>query len=596
MMQLLNPKTMGRNLIGNFGFATTEYFADQVAVPLDHLLSLLSGNRRTKSFDPIISAKTQFAGFKKGLKIGYEDAILGIDTSELKTQYSLPQGKVFQDGLLGEMETLLNIGLRATDRAFYLQAFEEELRELMKMENVSKPTPEMIQFAHQKGLYRTFQDDNAISRLAVNLKKTLNIIGRGGFGAGDFILKYPKTPANLLARGIDYSPINLAVQLMKIAGHLYRKDMGVYEQKAIVEDLARGAVGTLGILAGVALAKVGIIKGSPDDDEPWRASAFRQTLGIRDYSINKDGLTRWINSGFKTDAIETQPGDTFVTYDWFQPGSISLAMGADIYYNEQKLRNEGEGSMLERGNLAFDLINATASGANTLIQQPLLQGLADLDSGRTVGDKVERFTEGILSSFTPTLLSQIAYLIDPTSRNPRDMDSTLRTALNMSIKKIPFLSQSLPAYYEQFGEKSEYDFGKSAIFEQALDDRFITRFVNSFIAPAITGEYNPTVEEERVLKLLQATGEAGHVPERLDKTWTINVIENRQRVAKKVVLNPEEYEELSRWAGEQTQERYSRVISRIERAPYEQQVEILKDILSGVRSDVRDKIKEMRGY
>jgi hypothetical protein len=372
--------------------------------------------------------------------------------------------------------------------------------------------------------------------------------------------------------------------------------MGVYEQKAIVEDLARGAVGTLGILAGVALAKVGIIKGSPDDDEPWRASAFRQTLGIRDYSINKDGLTRWINSGFKTDVIETQPGDTFVTYDWFQPGSISLAMGADIYYNEQKLRNEGEGSMLERGNLAFDLINATASGANTLIQQPLLQGLADLDSGRTVGDKVERFTEGILSSFTPTLLSQIAYLIDPTSRNPRDMDSTLRTALNMSIKKIPFLSQSLPAYYEQFGEKSEYDFGKSAIFEQALDDRFITRFVNSFIAPAITGEYNPTVEEERVLKLLQATGEAGHVPERLDKTWTINVIENRQRVAKKVVLNPEEYEELSRWAGEQTQERYSRVISRIERAPYEQQVEILKDILSGVRSDVRDKIKEMRGY
>ena len=53
------------------------------------------------------------------------------------------------------------------------------------------------------------------------IKKALNKISSyvtqtEDFGLGDLALKYPRTPANILARAIDYSPIGVAISMLKI--------------------------------------------------------------------------------------------------------------------------------------------------------------------------------------------------------------------------------------------------------------------------------------------------------------------------------------------------------------------------------------------
>jgi len=584
MMQLLNPKTLIRNVVGNAGFSLAEYISDQVAVPLDKFASMITKTDRTKFFTPGQKASTQWKGFKKGISLGFEDAVKGIDTTSLDTQYDLPKSRVFREGILADLELLLNVGLRVTDRGSYIQAFEDELRELMLMEGVSKPTPEMLEYAHHKGLYRTFQDANLISDMAVKTKQLLSHIGKDGFGVGSFLLKYPKTPANLIARGVDYTFVNAGIQVFKMIQQARKGELTLYSKKAMVEGIARGVTGTVAVGLGYVLARAGVISGTPDDEEPWRISSFRRSLGLRDYSINIDALIRWVSSGLRESQIEPQPGDTYMTYDWFQPSAISIAMGADMYRQEQLKDVVSTG------------LGAVASGANTLIQQPLLQGITDVLSARSLEEGVMNFSEGILSSFTPTLFSQMAYLIDPTVRNPRDMESNLKTALNLSIKKIPFLSQTLPAYYDQFGNKSEYDFGSS--FFEGLEGTFGTKFFNSFFAPAIMGEFNPTVEEEKVLNLIRNTGESRHVPKYLDKKWTVQTWQNQEKTPVDVVLTPEEYEELSKWAGEQAKIRYREEIERYGLGTLDdyEQVDILNDILNDVRQGVRDKIIEMRGY
>ena len=99
---------------------------------------------------------------------------------------------------------------------------------------VTEPTEAMKEIAHHDGLYRTFQDDNALSAFFQGFKRLLNdpVYTMGfaknrpmrEFGAGDFIIKYPRTPANLLARGLEYSPAGLLKTLWEASRPLMGRE------------------------------------------------------------------------------------------------------------------------------------------------------------------------------------------------------------------------------------------------------------------------------------------------------------------------------------------------------------------------------------
>lgn len=313
MAQLLNPKTFIRNIGGNTGFAVLENISDVVGTPLDKAVSLFTG-KRTKGLPNV---GVQLKNFNKGAREGAEDALLGINTgSTAGAKFDLPHSKVFKGKILGSAEKLLNLSLRAPDRGGYEAAFQNSIANQMKFAKVANPTDEMIHIANLDGLYRTFNDDSVAAQAFSKIKNALNtlsspITGKD-WGLGDAVLKYPKTPGNLLARGVDYSPAGFLKSLTQLARPLVGKE---FNQKAFVESTSRALVGSTGLVGtGAILHKLDIITGKPEKDADM--NALQRATGLGQYKMNVSALKRFVFSGFDPSEAKLKEGDKLLSYDW----------------------------------------------------------------------------------------------------------------------------------------------------------------------------------------------------------------------------------------------------------------------------------------
>lgn len=522
MGQLLNPKTLIRNIGGNSMFGVLDNVSQAVATPLDIIASKISGKRTTG----LPQLGTQLKGLKRGLKEGYEEAVQGVNLGP-ETQFELNEVPAFRKGLFGSLEKTMNVSLRAPDRAAYQAAFDDKLANLMKLNGVEKPTKDMIEQAHMNGLYRTFQDDSVASQVFTKLKKSLNTIGveRNGkkFGLGDFILKYPKTPGNLLARGIDYSPAGIVKGIINIA-------QGRQEQA--VNSLARGAVGTGGIIgAGAVLGSLGIITEKPEADKDLRD--LQKQSGQGGYQINMSALKRFILSGFDKNAAQLQEGDMLASYDWAQPTAIPLSMGAAIGRKE----NVAKG--------ASQSLDSLAEGVNTLAEQPLVKGVQDFFGGNPnqgAVDKLMNTAKGMPASFIPTLSSQVNQLIDNTARSTYD-PSAAKQSVNMVKAKIPGLAQTLKPQVDALGNNKErYQGGSNNPF-------------NVFLNPAFVSKYKPSEEAKLALDIYNRSGETKQAPRVMSTTQKVN--------GENIKLTPKQNEDFQRYVGQST----TRYFKELEKDP-----------------------------
>jgi hypothetical protein len=493
MAQLLNPKTLIRNLGGNTIFSVLDNTSQVLATGIDKAISGVKGTPRTTTLP---SVKTQAKGLKKGFNEGYEEAVKGINLGP-RTQFELNDVPVFRDGLLGKAETGLNLSLRATDRAAYTAAFDDTLKGLMKTNNAKTPTTEMLEMAHHQGLYRTFQDDSNASKIFVGLKKALNIAGfeQNGkrWGLGDLILKYPKTPGNLIARGIDYSPVGILkgmIDLTKIG-------QGAAKQQSAANSIARGVTGTGSLIGtGYVLAGLGVITEKPEDNKDLRN--LQKSAGLGGYQLNTSGLRRFLLSGFDTEEAKLKPGDKLVSYDWAQPAAIPLSMGASM----------GRGEGVKKG--ASQGLNALSEGVETLAEQPLVRGVQQFfGSNKTAIDSVIDTAKSAPASFVPTLSNQVRQLTDNTTRNTSD-PSALKEAYNKAVNRVPGLAGQLPAQVDTLGnDKKNFQNGSNNPF-------------NVFLNPSFVNKYQPNNVASTNLDLNRATGETKQLPNTVSNKVKIN--------------------------------------------------------------------------
>jgi hypothetical protein len=516
MAQLLNPKTAIRNLGGNALFAAVENVSKVAGVPIDAIISKVTGTRSVL----FPSLETQAKGFKKGFKLGFEDAVKGIDTSGIKTQFDIRPTKVFRSKILGGLETAMNVELKAADRAFYQSTFEDSLREQMKIAKVDVPTEQMIETAHLDGLYRTFQDTNKISQVFTGLKRSLN---RGKpFGLGDFIMKYPKTPANILARGIDYSPIG-GVKALYDLGKLIVKSDG--NQREIVQGLSRGITGSGILFGGLMLAKLGIITGKTDKDA--EARDFKKEVGLGGYKLNTSALVRFLGSGMNPEAAKPKQGDTIMNYDWLQPSAISMAAGANIAQKQKFNTLDFFGA----------LVTSLQAGTQSLAEQPLLQGITNLFNGYDSEDKVTGAIKSIgtsaVASFVPTFMNQARQLVDNTSRSTKS-DNPIQEAANLVINKVPGLSKVLPENVTTLGETKQ-------IYQNNSNN-----LLNVLFNPAFITKYDVTPGTQLILDLYENTGDVRQFPRKVKSTITDN--------KEKIELTKQQTSDLQRVVGSKTKE------------------------------------------
>lgn len=561
MAQLLNPKTAIRNIVGNVGFMGMENISGVLGAAIDRPLSLLTG-KRTKVL-PDLGAQAK--GFKQGWKHGLEDALLGIDTSAMATKFDLPQGRVFRKGFMGKAETAMNIELRATDRAFYRAAYEDSLSNQMRAAKTNTPTEEMMNTAHLDGLYRTFQDENALTAVFVGLKKLMNDPAHTvkfakdrparEFGMGDFIVKYPRTPANLLSRGLAYSPAGFTKSLIEMARPLVGKK---FDQRAFVDSFSRATIGSAALFGtGALLHKLGIITGKRHDD--YDLAELQNQQGFGEYRINASALKRLIFGGGDT---KPQKGDKILSYDWFQPQAIPLAIGADIDANRGT----------EKG-LVGPLLSALATGINAFAEQPVVQGIETLFSGG-YGDYskgVVKVLETVPSSFIPTLLSQVRQLVDNQRRETYDPMKG-KESINRVKAKIPGLASTLPEKYGTLGQPlGTYPSGNNTPF-------------NVFLNPAFVNTYNPSPEVQRVQDIYDMTGATNQVPRIADKSITVS--------GKKFTLSGQERSDYQRLLGQYTQEEFAKM--RKDLKP-EDAAKKMQNIMTDANTKAKKEILEARG-
>jgi hypothetical protein len=578
--QLLNPKTIVRNAIGNELFYRVEQISKLVATPIDIAKSKVLGTERTVTFKSNNQGQ-YWHNWMLGLKAGWK----GVNPMGLTTMYDLGS-PAFRSKYnpMTYLEKSLGATLRSFDHAGYMRAYNKTLGEIATLKAVNEGLKgeakkeaiaryireadvNMMNIADQYSKYATFQDTTTLSNILQGTKKYLNRYSTfkttDEFGLGDLILKYPKTPANLIMRALEYSPAGFVR-----SAHLLKRAMiskNPFDDKETVLAFTRAIVGTGGFsMMGYVLADKGILTSAGHSD--FEVASLERNAGKQANSVNVSAIQRFVTNGFNLSSAEVEKGDTFVTFDWAQPVSMAIALGTGV---NQSFKENDNPTLLDGGKAAFN------SAGNTIINMSVLSGLNDFLStyqGQGWSDKLEGVAKGALSSFVPTFSNQIRQVSDNTSRttySPGFLDESLNKVKN----RIPGVEKSLPPSFDTLGnQRFNYQNGSN-------------NPLNVFLNPSFVSKYNPSKEAQFVLDYINQTGDKTVAP----------------RSAKKkldgIELTGAQHAEYQRIMGEETRKGLERIVPQLEKTNNNEKIKkqldkILRLAGEKARTELRKELKD----
>ena len=471
---LFNPKTQVRNVAGNAIIAPINYIGDVFASRMDKKIAKKTGVRTTGN----MNIKAILEGMKKGAYQATNDHKKGINTKDMDgNRFEISSRKSFSDkNLIGKSlnrtESLLNYVMDAGDRVFSEASFENSLQNQMILNNTTEVTQEMIDIAHEEALSRTWNDNNKYTKFVLSVRSGLNNIKLGGYGLGDVLIPFAKTPANLTKAIVDYSPVGLVNSLTKYKAMNNAIETGQFTAKMqhdFVQTLGKATAGTMLYVLGMALAKAGITSGESDDDKDTR-DFIKNTLGINSYSI--------------------KIGNKSFTYDWAQPIAAPLSIMANI---ENSKRNK-EQALLE------GIVNSLDTAGSILLEQSFLSSINDVlsDNAGVVSGIINEVLE-LPSRAIPTFSKQIVDLTDTTQRQTYEYDKPLQTATNKIKAKLPGLSKTLSPSVDTMGREILRYGGKNNIF-------------NVFLNPANVNTENISESASEIYRVYKVTGDQTIMP------------------------------------------------------------------------------------
>lgn len=473
---LFNPKTQVRNVTGNAVIAPVNYFSDLFASVADKAVGSKTGYRTTG----VTNVKNYIKGFKEGAYQSYNDFRKGINTRNIQgNRFEISEGKSFNNNTpigkaLNRVDSLLSFMLDAGDRTFYEATFTNSINNQLVLNNTTKVTQEMIDIATQEALSRTWQDNNNYTRFVLNIRKGLNTIhipGKEGYGLGDVLIPFAKTPANLTKAIVDYSPAGLVNTLVKGKNLKNAIETGQFTpqmQHEFVQSLGKATAGTMLYIAGYALAKAGIITGESDDDKDV-SNFMKNTLGVNSYSI--------------------KIGDMSFAYDWAQPVAAPFSMMANLVQKQEESDN-----LLENVTAVLD------TGLNVIFEQSFLTSINDvLSEPGEIGSKIGEQLLDLPARAVPTFMKQIVDLTDDTQRTTFEYGKPIQSMINSVKAKIPGLSKTLAPVVDTMGREVKRHGGKNNIF-------------NVFFNPANVSTENISKSAKEIYRLYKETGDTTIMP------------------------------------------------------------------------------------
>lgn len=482
---LFNPKTQVRNVAGNAIIAPVNAVSDTVSAIADKMISSRTGVRTTGN----TNINSYLKGMKKGLYESYNDFKKGINTRNVSgNRFEIGQGKSFNDNnLLGQAlnktDSLLSFMLDAGDRMFYEASFTNSINNQMVLNNATEVTQDMIDIATSEALQRTWQDSNNYTKFVLDIRRGLNKANIGGYGLGDVLIPFAKTPANLTKAIMDYSPLGVISTIKSGINLKNSLNNGQYTpqmQHQFVQNLGKATAGTMLYILGYALASAGIITGESNEDKDV-ANFMKNTLGTSSYSI--------------------KIGDKSFQYDWAQPVSAPFSIMADLY---SKSKSNEEQSLQDT------ILSVLDTPANLILEQSFMQSIQTvLNNNDGVVSGLLEAVEELPSRAVPTFMKQIADMVDPIQRTTYDKTSPTNTAINKVKAKIPFVSKTLAPTVDTLGREVKKYGGNNGIF-------------NVFINPANVNSSSISKSAQEIYKLYKATGDKTIMPRVAGYSLTYN--------------------------------------------------------------------------
>lgn len=345
---------------------------------------------------------------------------------------------------------LLELG----DAPFVKKSFTDSLANIAaanKITSADQITADMIAQATQDAMRATYKDDNAWTQLFSSIHK----LG----GVGEVVMPFTKTPANMVARSLDYSPAGLA----KGVKDFYTKGGNPAEY---IDEIAKGLTGSAGMALGAALYKSGVLTGAESENANKRA--FDTQNGFLPFAIHVPGT------------------NVYYRISDFQPSMMSVITGAAW---AQAASGDETPEQAAKG--------AVVAFTNTLADNSNLSNIGDLFGNYDgLGGGLWDAALGLPQSMVPSLSNAIAKSTDTTVRNPYDATDPLQSQKNQIMAKIPGLSKELPAAYDTWGNEKQRD---NAAFEQFLD-------------PAAFTNQTASSRDKEIQRLYEATGDIGVYP------------------------------------------------------------------------------------
>lgn len=517
---LANPRTHVRNIVGNAGFAPVVAVKDTAAAFIEGVVLRRKGGRtkafglRTKTGRALIRAAwADYTNVKQEMPDGkYSDlknANRYIEEGRQifgRTQDARTRVGRAISGTLGRAVEKVRLAnsraLTVEDQWFaqphYAAAMAQYcLANGITAEEIASGKGQRIRdaraYAMKEAQKATYQDTNDFSSWFSNIARTSNPKGTARVVSylSEGVLPFRKTPANILVRGVEYSPIGLLNGVKKA---LLDVQSGRATAAEAIDSIAAGLTGTALVGLGIWMASLGLVRGHGDDEKD-KEKKFKQLQGVQYYALEL-------------------PDGTSATLDWLAPEALPFFVGVNLY--------ESTSGMEEAPKMA-DLLGALTNTTEPLLEMSCLQGLNDIIE--SVGYASSNGLAGIpqmavssatslLTQLVPTFFGQVERSGEPTRMTTytdknKWIDTDMQYFLGKLSAKIPGLDYSQIPYIDEWG-RTEYNGGP---FE---------RIANNMLNPAYMSEVSTSETEEELQRLYDATGDGGVLPGRAAKYFTVD--------------------------------------------------------------------------
>lgn len=515
MAMLFNPRTHIRNIVGNVGFQPLRWTKDRVAATIEAGVSKVSGGRlgRTKSFaaNPALY-KAAWADWSN-----VRDVLSGNKYDDIRTEIN-SRRRIFRTAPLEAGRKINSWALEAEDAIFKRITYADALAGYLQsngvtaeqMRNNTVDTQLLSRardYAGREALKATYQDRNKVSDKVVQIARALG-------PAGEAVLPFKRTPANILVRGMEYSPAGLAKALTYDLIQVKRGGMTGAEA---IDHIASGLTGSGLMALGAYLFAQGIVTSGGGDDEGQ--DAINDLTGVQNYALNL-------------------PGGGNVTLDWLAPEALPFFMGVELM-----------DSMGQGGNTAESISTALKSISDPMLELSMLQSLNDvIDSVSFSENKLGALVSSALVSYftqpIPTFGGQIERSAEDvrmttyTDKNLR-LPTDLQYAIGRASARIPGWDYQQMPYIDAWGREDS-------------SGPLWLRMANNFLNPAYTSNKQVTSVDEEIQMIYDQTGDKTVVPSRPERYITVD--------GERIDLSKEKYEQYATKRGQMQFEMLGNII------------------------------------